>query len=551
MQNTEEMNIEKTRIVDPISMAAALLACTAYLILSFWVLSEGHLHEDAYILFNYAEHLASGDGIVYFADGEHTEGATDFLWMVFLAFLTYLGMDIGIAAAILNGLGIGLITYLLTRNLPWKGQVLSKLVAGVFFALLVITSEITYASISGFGAAFYASISILIIHLYLNARVQTMRLLPWVSLLLGLIRPDGVIVGIIASLLALGKIWGTKYRVSYLYNMATVGVLGVVYFVWRLAYFGHVLPLPLYVKSYSASALPGLWANLEYLMDQAPLLLIAALTFALVRDIRTYILAFLPVIALLAALTLAHQSQNIGHRFQAPVTSALFFSLSLFLGAYLTPVVAWKRIMVIILIIPTLAISTGDGPKIYGYLINKNNPDYMDYFPFLVRDIFTPNTKLALTEAGRMAYWTDANTYDLIGLNTSHVATRRLDIAYLVSLDPDVIFIHTAKTLKPLSETEGDTLKVTVDFVNQCVTEKLAWQEIEDPLIRAPYVVYEYLMNNPDKYRLVLARYRAKFSHLYAVKIGGEVNWYKFMDRLEASFHTDARRSYLEIKHSR
>jgi len=45
-------------------------------------LTLGHPHEDAYILFRYAENLAAGHGIVFNVGGPRAEGATDFLHLL-------------------------------------------------------------------------------------------------------------------------------------------------------------------------------------------------------------------------------------------------------------------------------------------------------------------------------------------------------------------------------------------------------------------------------------------------------------------------------------
>ena len=58
-----------------------------FLIFNFILISNGHFHEDAYILFIYVENFVNGNGITYYSDGPHIEGATDFLWLMLLIFL--------------------------------------------------------------------------------------------------------------------------------------------------------------------------------------------------------------------------------------------------------------------------------------------------------------------------------------------------------------------------------------------------------------------------------------------------------------------------------
>jgi hypothetical protein len=259
------------------------------------------------------------------------------------------------------------------------------------------------------------------------------------------------------------------------------------------------------------------------------------------------LLAFVPFIALLAALTIAHQSQNIGHRFQAPVTGALFLSVALFLGAYLAQAERWKQILVPIAVVAVagLATSSVTSPEVYRELLNRA---YVNYFPFLARDIFNRDTTIALTEAGRMAYWNDARTIDIVGLNTPHVAINKLDLEYLSTIDPDVIFVHTADTLEPLASNPGNTIEASIDFVDEHLRSPMSWQDVQDPVIRATYVTYEFLRQRPEAYRLIFASYMGDFSHLYAVKVGGNVDWDAFKQRLDASFDETAWMSYMDMK---
>ena len=49
-----------------------------FLASALFILTFGHLHEDAYILFQYSKKLALGQGIVFDEVSGPTEGATDF-----------------------------------------------------------------------------------------------------------------------------------------------------------------------------------------------------------------------------------------------------------------------------------------------------------------------------------------------------------------------------------------------------------------------------------------------------------------------------------------
>ena len=92
--------------VPKLTILASLFSGLIFFIACSFVLLNGHLHEDAYILFIYAENLANHNFIGYSLGTGRAEGATDFLWMIILSGLVYLGLDIGWAAAILNSVSI-------------------------------------------------------------------------------------------------------------------------------------------------------------------------------------------------------------------------------------------------------------------------------------------------------------------------------------------------------------------------------------------------------------------------------------------------------------
>ncbi len=105
----------------------SVLAMLVYLGAGIIFLERGHPHEDAFILFRYAENLAEGHGIVFNPGGPRTEGATDFLWLLMLAGLVKLGIDVAVGAVILNAVGAGLAVWILCRRIlrsqlptPWR-----------------------------------------------------------------------------------------------------------------------------------------------------------------------------------------------------------------------------------------------------------------------------------------------------------------------------------------------------------------------------------------------------------------------------------------------
>ena len=200
------------------------------------------------------------------------EGATDFLWMIILSGLVYLGLDIGWAAAILNSVGVFSIVFILsTISLKYSKSSLFT----ILLMLFVPVSFLSQAAIVGFSTAVYSSLILLFFYLLIYANKASTASIPFLGLLLALVRPDGAIFGVIGSAIFLFSVH-SKERLNYIVSLIISGFIGVVYFIQRWNYFDEFLPLPLIVKSTSDSILPGSGMNLMFI-DFVYFLLCAAL----------------------------------------------------------------------------------------------------------------------------------------------------------------------------------------------------------------------------------------------------------------------------------
>ena len=102
------MNFIKNKV-----LLHSLIISTFFFLANFILLQYGHFHEDAYILFIYVENMLNGNGITYYPSGAHTEGATDFLWMILLFSLAKIGFDVGTASILLNSFVVNLLSFAL------------------------------------------------------------------------------------------------------------------------------------------------------------------------------------------------------------------------------------------------------------------------------------------------------------------------------------------------------------------------------------------------------------------------------------------------------
>lgn len=451
----------------------------------------GFLHEDAYILFVYSRHLAETGQITFDAVHGPTEGATDFLWMWLIAQGMRLGGDPGFVAAGLNALGAGsLLSALYRVHAPARWQ------AGVAWLVpLVLVSPFLGAALGGFSVLFYVGLYAQVLVALLHRRIRAATV--W-SVLLCLTRPDAVV-------LTLGTLLPALYRFRFdrrvLATFAGAVLVGGAYFAWRKQYFGEWLPLPLMVKAQGGSLAESLSNNLLVLL---PFAMLPWLQWRFGSRLSRFDLLslLLPAALLWAALALAHQSQNISYRFQAPI----MVSLLMWLVSLRLPSRRWRLVAMLPFLLFGLKTLGGEAR----YL---STPSYINGLPLALQQmgVVGPGTRIALTEAGRMPYYLPAQYMDLVGLNSREVAVGGLTVAKIQAFQPGMVFLHHAGTYTPpVSD---------APFVRVSREDFLAhhWHPngSSDPVLRAPSLVGDYVRKVDRMDAIYFVRYGKGFFHVY------------------------------------
>jgi hypothetical protein len=464
--------------------ALFLLIATAYI---------GFLHEDAYILFIYSRHLAETGQISFDLVHGPTEGATDFLWMGLISLGVRLGVDPGFVAAGFNALGAGGLMWALCRvSSPARWQI------GLLALMpLVLVSPFMGAALGGFSVLFYVGLYALALVALLEGRPHAA--IAW-SVLLCLTRPDGV-------LLSAGMLLPLLYRFRadrrVLLSLAAAVLVGVAYFIWRKHYFDEWLPLPLMVKSQGDSLAESLFNNALVLLPFAPLPWLY-LRFGSRLSRFDLIGLLLPAAFLWVALALAHQSQNISYRFQAPImASLLMVTVSLRLPS-------WRWMVLAGLPFVLFGLKTMGGEVRY-----LSRPAYSNLLPSQLQQmgLVRPGTRVALTEAGRMPYYLPAQYLDLVGLNSREVAVGGLTVAKIQAFQPSLIFLHHAGTYVP-PVSDAPFVRVSRQAF---LTEHWRPNTAKDPVMRAPSMVGDYLRQATHMDAVYFVRHGKSLFHVYVL----------------------------------
>lgn len=200
------------------------------------------LAEDAFITFRYSAHLAGGHGPVFNA-GERVEGYSNFLWMVVLAgWQAVVGTNL-VGFARLLGVVCAMATLVLLHLLVRR--VTGNPAAGVLAAALAAGSGSMAAyGPSGLETPLFALLALAVVY---AAYVQRPVLAGLLVALATMTRPDGVILaGVVGVWLIV--VHRRDLRVPLLYSVSALA-LALPWTIWRVAYYGYLLPNALAAKS--------------------------------------------------------------------------------------------------------------------------------------------------------------------------------------------------------------------------------------------------------------------------------------------------------------
>lgn len=506
------------------SLLLAVLSGGLFFAICFYVMQAGHLHEDAYILYQYSRSFSHGLGISFDIANGPAEGATDFLWMAILGLVHRIFMGyvpIGVISAFLNSLGVAYVAsqiFIIRRCVDLTGCAL---------CLLLLLSGGAAASVGGFATIAYGSVYVATVLAFWRNRLTRGLVL---AALLALFRPDGFFLGMptIIAFLALQRdeldLWRTTRKVILFYFIPLV-----LYFAWRYSYFGLLLPLPLLVKQRTDYLFEGLRPNLASLRSYLAIIA-GILLFRKHLDKRLAVLALSGSLTLYTLLLFAHQSQNVGARFQFPLHIAIIL-----LAASCFP--SKNRIAyissVLILIAASMAL------RWFGLDIKYlTNDDYINSFPQILSQKMSVNS-IAITEAGRFPYWYNSKSIiDLVGLNSKLVVLNG-PLAELKRVAPDLIFVHHAGRFVFPESIKGKGMDY---FVFDPRLVELNKYEGSNPVSLAPAAALKDAINR--SLVGVAVKYGDKdtsYAHVYFLSKSVDLN--KFKDAVSDSFSTKT--SYL------
>lgn len=401
--------------------------------------------DDPFISFRYAYNLVHGNGLVWNV-GERVEGYTNFLWTLLMCIPLYLGYG-----PVTFSLLLGIVFFIFSLVFTYKTSLLvfHSRDTGLLTIVLLGTNY-TFSSFATSGLETQMQASLFVMSIYVLFRCietndwNTLWLL-MSSLLLSaalLTRLDSALLVIVIFPFALFFI--LKDRMPMQQKVKKVLVLLVPFtvliggwFIWKLFYYGDILPNTFYVKATNPSPRLGIdylyLFFISYLLVPFPFLFILALK-RFFKKTNLKMIALIVVILLWILYVIKIGGDYMEFRFMVPIMPLLFIVL-----VWLVFVFIQQKEIRVALILLVLSGSLHH-TFTFGEYTNRKHIVSLDQvvrfntsrdktWPMgqigmaLGRSFhYSPDVTIALYAVGGIPYYSRLKTIDMSGLNDKWVA---------------------------------------------------------------------------------------------------------------------------------
>jgi hypothetical protein len=416
------------------------------------------IQDDAYISYRYVENFLNGHGLVYNI-GERIEGYTNFGWVILMSLFGALGIDYIPVSRILGWLcggGTIVLCYMIGRLL-FEGRY--RWFAVVPPYLVAINYSLSYWSQSGLETGAFALAVVASLHLFMTRNyllIATLIFAVW-------LRPEGAFVA--GLLIGIELLLERRVPRFSLYCVLAAFVFSLPYVVFKIMYYGSILPNPFYAKtgfklSHLANGLEYVWRFFTHYGFYGFGIVLPLLFYKkLNKSILTVGLFF--AVYTVYILLVGGDVLKV-HRFFLPLfgLSALLVVYSLWL--LLVYVDAKLRYFILILISAPLIYFTYDLPHKFVMQFNWNEKGFTHKMMTLARNMkesYSDDFSVALPTIGIFGYeLVGHEIIDMVGLTDSTIARhsepevpgmlstwkeRKHNSRYLLEKGPDFIVFST------------------------------------------------------------------------------------------------------------
>ncbi len=452
--------VKSVYIIIAAALAAIYVAHTLSLVFT---------QDDAFISYRYVKNCLGGVGLV-FNPGENVEGYTNFLFVIIMVLFGKMGINYIIVSKLIGVLsGISIIFLLIVWFEKYSDRKGFNLPAYGAPILLVANSAFAYWSISGLETVLFAALVFWGIYF---ASEKNLLFIPML-VLSALTRPEGTMIfGLI--LIYYWVVRAYKFR-TILKLTAVYAVLIAPQFIFRLAYYGDLLPNPFYAKTgwsaeYFLSGLSYIWLFLKQygfagILIAVPIAAVGRMN----RKMRLplFITAVYFVYILMVGGDVLH-----GHRFFMVLLPLLYLMFFAGIDSWLSKTAIGRTgavyTITVLIILATAGLTYGI-PYKWIRSVRRTEIGLVDGMKFqsnIIRQARGSDYTIAMSTIGAFGYYSDARVIDLLGLTDRVIAKnpkpvegiestwkeRNYNIPYLMKRNPDLILFSTG--MKPSAPAE-------------------------------------------------------------------------------------------------
>jgi arabinofuranosyltransferase len=412
--------------------------------------------DDAFISFRYARNLAAGEGLV-FNPGERVEGFSNLAWVLLMAVPERLGADTVVVSKVI-GIVCALAILFLVGAIARRHLGVRPGLSFLGLCYLATSIGLAYYSISGLETVFFGLAVLLVSFFLLEQRPYLAGL---ACGLVVLTRPEGVLF---LTPLALGLLLTKRERRETAITLAIPFAVLVGLMVWKLAYYGAVLPNTHYAKVDTSVSLVRFVLThtrgfLTYTVRGfAGREVVLALAFlgALAPFRRKLVPLIASVFAAAAFVWYSGGDWMAFARFYVPVLPILVIfwiaAVDRMEGA-LTAV--WhRRALVLALVLVPLGLSLFDSATSVRRLARNReyNPAMTSHVHASIGrylgEVGSPSDRVVVNEVGAIAYYSDLHVVDMLGLTDRDAARLAREgepgayADYILSFEPRFVLVN-------------------------------------------------------------------------------------------------------------
>ena len=474
--------LEQTAVFPEAHKTAAAFSLLMIFLIALGI-ENAFIQDDAFISFRYAQNLVAGHGLTWNAgESSPIEGYSNFLWVMMIAATTAIGIEPILGSMILSGL-------LAIGTLFFTYRLAQILLQSSFFSLLSIALLGTNYSFSSYitgGLETQLQTFLVVVstyaafHLVREKRFSGALYASGLSLLLALAlmtRLDSALIGgalYLFIVFALAKEDMALKKKGLFLVYLTLPALTIVgaWLLFKLVYYGEILPNTYYVKAASASkdlllrGVAYIW-SFFYNYYLIPLLFLGAIYGKKILS-ESYLLMLCVMVCLWCLYIAKVGGDFMEYRFIIPVLPFIFILISKTIQ--LTKIIPLQFALVTLVLAGSYAHAVtfkGDADSGIESISQLNAhivEDSEDWrgAGLALGDLFLKSPEpvtLAVTPAGAIPFYSQLDTIDMLGLNDRWVAregpkfdhrrpghTRYATLSYLIEREANLIIGHPEVT---------------------------------------------------------------------------------------------------------